>query len=336
LVSGDSMRTNIQLDFGDGTAVSYSNLSWTQEGIRHVYRSAGIFRVTTLAENSLGFDTSSLHLHVTYPVEHIQLLAPYVVIKNKEVNLTAVVWPSHFRTLTYFWWLGNNTEPIITLDSSISHTFSTEGMVTVTVQVSSGDSILQDTRSIAIQEFFKSLLLSFSPNLDEANPDIPEWRQDVGRVIKKAVADIPEEQLLVAVFPGIPTAAELFLLPPRNQSDGRKRTEEDLEQISEILVNALNQISVEFELKPGSRVIVYITQLTLAPLVDSIPRHSSSAMLMLLSVVFLGLAVFLIYKFKRYIHANRFYITYSFFTRTHSFHAHHSSRFCLSIYKDEI
>uniref|UniRef100_A0A8C1YXS6 PKD domain-containing protein n=1 Tax=Cyprinus carpio TaxID=7962 RepID=A0A8C1YXS6_CYPCA len=299
LEEGDSMRTNIQLDFGDGTAVSYSNLSWTQEGIRHVYHSAGIFRVTALAENSLGFDMSSLHLHVTCPVEHIQLLAPYVVIKNKEVNLTAVVWPSHFRTLTYFWWLGNNTEPIITLDSSISHTFSTEGMVTVTVQVSSGDSILQDTRSIAIQEFFKSLLLSFSPNLDEANPDIPEWRQDVGRVIQKAVADIPEEQLLVAVFPGIPTAAELFLLPPRNQSDGRKQTEEDLEQISEILVNALNQISVEFELKPGSRVIVYTTQLTLAPLVDSIPRHSSSAMLMLLSVVFLGLAVFLIYKFKR-------------------------------------
>lgn len=37
-----------------------------------------------------------------------------------------------------------------------------------------------------------------------------------------------------------------------------------------------------------------------APLVDSIPRHSSSAMLMLLSVVILGLAIFLIYKFKRY------------------------------------
>uniref|UniRef100_A0A8C1UGC8 PKD domain-containing protein n=1 Tax=Cyprinus carpio TaxID=7962 RepID=A0A8C1UGC8_CYPCA len=279
LEEGDSMRTNIQLDFGDGTAVSYSNLSWTQEGIRHVYRSAGIFRVTAQAENNLGFDTSSLYLHVTCPVEHIQLLAPYVVIKNKEVNLTAMVWPSHFRTLTYFWWLGNNTEPIITLDSSVSHTFSTEGMITVTVQVSSGDSILQDTRSIAIQEFFKSLLLSFSPNLDEANPDIPEWRQDVGRVIKK-VADIPEEQLLVAVFPGIPTAAELFLLPPpRNQSDGRKQTEEDLDQ---------SQCALTL-------VFVFVT----APLVDSIPRHSSSAMLMLLSVVFLGLAVFLIYKFKR-------------------------------------
>uniref|UniRef100_A0AAR2KB70 PKD domain-containing protein n=1 Tax=Pygocentrus nattereri TaxID=42514 RepID=A0AAR2KB70_PYGNA len=297
LEEGDSLRTNIQLDFGDGTAVSYSNLSWTEEGIRHVYRSAGIFRVTALAENSLGFDSTSLYLHVTCPVEHVQLLAPFVVIKNKEVNLTAMVWPSHSRTVTYFWWLGNSTEPVITLEGSISYVFSAEGMNTVTVQVSSANSILQDTKTIAVQEFFKSLLLSFSPNLDEANPDIPEWRQDVGRVIKKALLQV--SQLLVAVFPGIPTAAELFLLPSKNQSDARKRNEEDLEQISEILVSALNQNLVEFELKPGSRVIVYITQLTLAPLVDSIPRHSSSAMLMLLSVVFLGLAVFLIYKFKR-------------------------------------
>lgn len=62
---GDSLRTNIQLDFGDGTAVSYSNLSWTEEGIKHVYRTAGIFRVTALAENTLGYDTTTLYLHVT-------------------------------------------------------------------------------------------------------------------------------------------------------------------------------------------------------------------------------------------------------------------------------
>uniref|UniRef100_A0A8C4NQG3 PKD domain-containing protein n=1 Tax=Dicentrarchus labrax TaxID=13489 RepID=A0A8C4NQG3_DICLA len=302
LDEGDSLRTNIQLDFGDGTAVSYSNLSWTEEGIKHVYKSAGIFRVTALAENTLGYDTTTLFLHVTCPVEHVQLLAPFVVIRNKEVNITAVVLPSHSRTVTYFWWLGNNTEPVITLDGSISYTFPTEGMHTITVQVAAANTILQDTKTIAVKEFFKSLLLSFSPNLDEFNPDIPEWRQDVGRVIKKAllqVSDFPEEQLLVAVFPGVPTAAELFLLPHKNQSEGKKKSDEELEQVSDIIVSALNQNLVEFELKPGVRVIVYNTQLTLAPLVDSNPRHSSSAMLMLLSVVFLGLAVFLIYKFKR-------------------------------------
>uniref|UniRef100_A0A665W0T3 PKD domain-containing protein n=1 Tax=Echeneis naucrates TaxID=173247 RepID=A0A665W0T3_ECHNA len=298
LDEGDSLRTNIQLDFGDGTAVSYSNLSWTEEGIKHVYKSAGIFRVTALAENTLGYDTTILFLHITCPVENVQLLAPFVVIRNKEVNITAVVLPSHSRTVTYFWWLGNNTEPMITLDGSISYTFPSEGMHTITVQVAAANTILQDTKTIAVKEFFKSLLLSFSPNLDEFNPDIPEWRQDVGRVIKK-VSDFPEERFLVAIFPGVPTAAELFLLPRKNQSESRKKSEEELEQVSDVIVSALNQNLVEFELKPGVRVIVYNTQLTLAPLVDSNPRHSSSAMLMLLSVVFLGLAVFLIYKFKR-------------------------------------
>lgn len=40
--------------------------------------------------------------------------------------------------------------------------------------------------------------------------------------------------------------------------------------------------------------------LCLAPLVDTSENHNGSAMLMLLSVVVVGLAVFLIYKFKRY------------------------------------
>uniref|UniRef100_A0A8C4S2L0 Sortilin related VPS10 domain containing receptor 3 n=1 Tax=Erpetoichthys calabaricus TaxID=27687 RepID=A0A8C4S2L0_ERPCA len=293
------------LYFGDGIAVSYSNLSLMEEGIKHIYKSAGIYRVSAVAENSLGAETSVLHLHITCPVEHVHLSVPFVAIKNKEVNLTAVVWPNRSRTITYFWWFGNNTEPLITLDGSISHIFTTEGMNTVTVQISAGNVILQDTKAVAVHEFFKSLLLSFSPNLDEYNPDIPEWRQDVSRVIKAAlvqegtgVSEFPEERLLVAVFPGVPTAAELFLLPQKNMTEGRKKIESDLEQISEILISALNQNLVEFELKPGVRVIVYITQLTLAPLVDSSPRHSSSAMLMLLSVVFVGLAVFLIYKFK--------------------------------------
>lgn len=49
---------------------------------------------------------------------------------------------------------------------------------------------------LSLTEFFKSLLLSFSPNLDEFNPDIPEWRQDVGRVIKKALLQVSDFHFL--------------------------------------------------------------------------------------------------------------------------------------------
>uniref|UniRef100_A0A7M4F1S9 VPS10 domain-containing receptor SorCS3 n=1 Tax=Crocodylus porosus TaxID=8502 RepID=A0A7M4F1S9_CROPO len=303
---GDLQRTNIQLDFGDGIAVSYANFSPIEDGIRHVYKSAGIFQVTAYAENSLGSDTAVLFLHVVCPLEHVHLSVPFVAIRNKEVNITAVVWPSQSGTLTYFWWFGNSTKPVISLESSISYTFATEGMNTITVQVAAGSTLIQDTKEIAVHEYFQSQLLSFSPNLDYHNPDIPEWRQDIGRVIK-GVTGIPDEQILVAVFPGLPTSAELFILPHKNTTERRKGNEGDLEQIVEILFNALNQNLVQFELKPGVEVVVYVTQLTLAPLVDSSTGHSSSAMLMLLSVVFVGLAVFLIYKFKRKIPWINFY-----------------------------
>uniref|UniRef100_A0A8V0Z4L5 Sortilin related VPS10 domain containing receptor 3 n=1 Tax=Gallus gallus TaxID=9031 RepID=A0A8V0Z4L5_CHICK len=232
LLQGDLQRTNIQLDFGDGITVSYANFSPVEDGIRHVYKSAGIFQVTAYAENSLGSDTAVLFLHVV--CKYFLLLdVPFVAIRNKDVNITAVVWPSQAGTLTYFWWFGNSTKPLITLESSISYIFNEEGMNTVTVQVAAGNTLIQDTKEIAVHEYFQSQLLSFSPNLDYHNPDIPEWRQDIGKVIRRALAQvtgIPDEQILVAVFPGLPTSAELFVLPHKNTTERRKSSEADLEQ----------------------------------------------------------------------------------------------------------
>nr|XP_020486526.1 VPS10 domain-containing receptor SorCS3-like [Labrus bergylta] len=303
LDDGDSLRTSIQLDFGDGIKITYSNLSRTDDGIKHIYRTTGIYRVTASAENSQGSDSSTLFLHITSPVERVYLSAPIVAISGKEANLTAVVWPSHTRILTFFWWFDNSSEPIITLDGSISYTFQKEGKNKVTVQVASGSTIIQDSKVITVKEFFRSLLLSFSPALDEHNPDIPEWREDVGRVVRTAlsqVSGVPEDQLLVSLYPGLPSSAELFILPDEHISSEHKRSsEEALETISNIFVTALNQGLIHFELKADTHIVVYMTQQTLAPLVDSNAIHSGSAMLMLLTVVFVGLAAFFIYKFKR-------------------------------------
>ncbi|XP_071419982.1 VPS10 domain-containing receptor SorCS1 isoform X2 [Pithys albifrons albifrons] len=302
LEEGDLQRSLIQVDFGDGIAVSYANLSSTEDGIKHIYQNVGIFRVTMLVENSLGSDSAVLYLHVTCPLEHVHLSLPFVTTKNKEINATAVLWPSQVGTLTYVWWFGNNTEPLITLEGSITFTFSVEGMNTITVQVSAGSTILQDTKTVAVYEKFQSLRLSFSPNLDDYNPDIPEWRRDISKVVKRALVEatgVSSKHVLVAVLPGLPTSAELFILPYQDAAGIKKRTSADLEQISESLIQKLNQNLVHFELKPGVRILVHAAHLTAAPLVDLTPSHSGSAMLMLLSVVFVGLAVFVIYKFKR-------------------------------------
>lgn len=61
---GDSLRTSVQLDFGDGIRITYSNLSRADDGIQHAYRATGIYRVTAAAENSLGSDSCVLYLHI--------------------------------------------------------------------------------------------------------------------------------------------------------------------------------------------------------------------------------------------------------------------------------
>lgn len=43
-------------------------------------------------------------------LESIHLSAPLVALRNKEVNFTAVLWPNQVGTVTYIWWIANNTE----------------------------------------------------------------------------------------------------------------------------------------------------------------------------------------------------------------------------------
>lgn len=303
LEDGDSQRTTMQLDFGDGIRITYSNLSRTNDGIKHIYRSTGIYRVTAHAQNSQGAESSALFLHITSPVERIYLSAPIVTVRGKEANLSVMVWPNHTRTLTFFWWLDSSSEPLITLEASISYTFQRVGRNKVTVQVASGSNVMQDSQVITVKEYFRSLLLSFSPALDEHNPDIPEWREDIGRVVRTAfsqVSGVSDEQLLVSLYPGLPTTGELFILPDAHASgEHKRRNEEALDTISDVFVTALNQGLIQFELKANIRIVVYVVQQTLAPLVDSNSIHSGPAMLMLLSVVIVGVAAFFIYKFKR-------------------------------------
>ncbi|KAM9364972.1 VPS10 domain-containing receptor SorCS1-like [Pholidichthys leucotaenia] len=302
LEQGLSSMTSITVDFGDGTAISYVNISSIDDGVKHIYSKVGIYQVSATASNTLGFDRVVLYLHVTCQLEQVQLSAPSVVIKNKAVNLTTVLHPSSVGTVTYYWWLDNKTEPIVTLDGAMSFRFSKEGGHTVTVQASVGNTVLQDQKKVAVYDYFRSHVLAFSSNLDELNPGVSEWREDISRVVHRCmvqVTGISEDQLLVTVLPGIPTTAEIFIVPEKR----RRAVDEKwvhLDQLSQVLLSALNQDLIQFTLRPGVQVNVYATRLSPAPLMDSShSSHSGTAVIMLVSVLLMGLAVFVIYKFKR-------------------------------------
>uniref|UniRef100_A0A3Q3JXU3 PKD domain-containing protein n=1 Tax=Monopterus albus TaxID=43700 RepID=A0A3Q3JXU3_MONAL len=265
LEEGLGSTTGITVDFGDGAAISYVNISSIEDGVKHIYSKVGIYQVSATASNTLGFDRVTLYLHVSCQLEQIQLLAPSVVVKDKAVNFTTVLRPSNVGTVTYYWWFDNRTEPVVTLDGAMSFVFSKEGRHSVTVQASVGTTVRQDQMTVAVYDYFQSHVLAFSSNLDELNPGVSEWREDIGRVVKSSMVQVSSLAL------------------------------------SQVLLSALNQDLIQFALKPGVQVNVYATRLSPAPLVDSSDSgHSGTAVIMLVSVVLMGLAVFVIYKFKRY------------------------------------
>uniref|UniRef100_A0A8C8EGP3 PKD domain-containing protein n=1 Tax=Oncorhynchus tshawytscha TaxID=74940 RepID=A0A8C8EGP3_ONCTS len=275
----------ITLDFGDGTAISYANISSIEDGIKHIYSKVGIYRVAATALNSLGSERVLLYLHVTCLLEQVQLSAPSVVVRNEAVNLSTVLKPRYVGSVTYYWWFNNHTEPVMTLVGGMSFTFSKEGTHTVTVQVSVGNTVLQDKITVAVYEHFKSHVLAFSSNLEAFNPGVPEWRQDISRVVKDSmvqVTGISGEQLLVSVLPGLPTAAEFSL--------GSLIPEE--------------KTALYFSLCLMSKYFFPPLFFSQAPIMDiSESGHNGATVIMLVSVVFVGLAVFVIYKFKRERHS---------------------------------
>lgn len=99
---GDSLKTSIQLDFGDGIKITYSNLSRTDDGIRHIYRATGIYRVTASAENEQGSDSSTLFLHITSTAPPLLIPAAATIAWTSWIHSHNLVVLNEIRGLCLF------------------------------------------------------------------------------------------------------------------------------------------------------------------------------------------------------------------------------------------
>uniref|UniRef100_A0A669E5F8 VPS10 domain-containing receptor SorCS2 n=1 Tax=Oreochromis niloticus TaxID=8128 RepID=A0A669E5F8_ORENI len=213
---GDTSSTKYQVDLGDGVRAIYQNLTVTDEPIQHRYENPGIYKVKVKAENIAGHDEATMYIQVTAPLQEVHLEVVPIAGRNHEVNLTATVLPSEANLTVFYWWIGDSMQPILTLQNSLLTRFPKTGEVSVTVQATNSRSMVQDSRTVRVYDNFQVIPLSFSRNLDRFNPNIPEWRDDIGQVVTKILAKItgvPENSLVTVVKPGLPTTADLYVLP---------------------------------------------------------------------------------------------------------------------------
>ncbi|NWS40452.1 SORC2 protein, partial [Probosciger aterrimus] len=296
---GDVLNTKYQVDLGDGFKAIYVNLTMTGEPIRHHYENPGIYRVSVKAENVAGHDEAVVFVQVNSPLQALNLEVVPVVGRNQEVNLTAIILPKNPNLTVFYWWIGNNLQPLLTLESFLVTKFAETGDIRVTVQASCGSSMLQDSKVVHVFDNFHVLALKFTKHLDTYNPDIPEWREDIGRVVTRLLAketNVPEETLMTVVKPGLPTTADLHVLLPANQPKRKRSVTSD--KVTRAMSVWLGQSSSSFA--------VIILPLSLSVVLfcisDSQRIGGGSgywAIVILFVICLVAVGAFILYKFKR-------------------------------------
>ncbi|AWP00583.1 putative VPS10 domain-containing receptor SorCS2, partial [Scophthalmus maximus] len=301
---GDTSNTKYQVDLGDGVRAIYQNLTVTDEPIQHRYEKPGIYKVTVKAENMAGHDRATMYIQVTAPLQEVHLEVVPIAGRNHEVNLTALVLPTEANLTVFYWWIGDNLRPTLTLQNSLLTRFPETGEVSVTVQASNGRSMVQDTRTVRVYDNFQVIPLSFSRHLDYFNPNIPEWREDIGQVVTKILAKItgvPQESLVTVVKPGLPTTADLYVLPL--SSKPAKRSMFVDKRIPGIM-QAFNDNNVSFVVRGGLQVLVMLADPN-AGYHGAVggPGVWALAVIFLISIIATG--SFILYKFKRKLPGSR-------------------------------
>uniref|UniRef100_A0A8C8B8G3 VPS10 domain-containing receptor SorCS2 n=1 Tax=Otus sunia TaxID=257818 RepID=A0A8C8B8G3_9STRI len=182
---GDTLNTKYQVDLGDGFKAIYVNLTMTGEPIRHRYENPGIYRVSVKAENVAGHDEAVVFIQVNCK-------SALFVGRNQEVNLTAIILPKNPNLTVFYWWIGNNLQ----VDDHFLLRLFSQIMPNTYFQLL----FLQNCFCNLVYyllfvvffflDHFHVLPLKFTKHLDMYNPDIPEWREDIGRVVTRLLAKV--------------------------------------------------------------------------------------------------------------------------------------------------
>ncbi|XP_054438190.1 VPS10 domain-containing receptor SorCS2 [Pteronotus mesoamericanus] len=296
---GDMLTTVYHVDLGDGFKATYSNLTLAKEPIRHAYESPGVYRVSVRAENLAGHDEAVLFVQVNSRLKALYLEVVPAVGTNQEVNLTAVLLPPNPNFTVFYWWVGPSLQPLMSLNNTVTTQFADPGDVRVTVQAACGASVLQDSKVVRVLGQFQVLPLQFSQGLDAYNPNTPEWREEVGQLVTRLLAKetgIAEELLLTVVGPGLPTVADLYVLPPPSPPARAQSLTRD--QALAPVRQALDARKISFLLRAGVRVLVAVREVDTGSLrLTESGSYWVAAVLLVVGVFVAGALV--LYKCKR-------------------------------------
>ena len=228
------LGTKYTWDYGDG--VKEYNLTFDNSKRYHKYEKVGTYVISVLASNSAGSFTAKTVMRVIERVSEVFLHVTKPVVAMEPASYTAEL-ITHGPTVAdrhgfvHFAWIFEPIKtPVLSLNSSVMHTYSSPGTYEVEVRVFNAISVVSATISVTVFGDVRVLQLQFSSTLDLLNQGTKQWNELFKLVVYNYLIKtfkIRREMVEVEVSKTLPTIVTLSLVQntvPQGKLSGDSKT----------------------------------------------------------------------------------------------------------------
>ena len=250
------LGTSYTWDFGD--SVKKFNLSYEEARIQnHTYQQVGTYIIELSAVNKAGSYLAKTILRVIERVSEVFLDVTKPVVVNEEAIYTVTVKShgeqiEHKHGFVHFVWIFEPIKtPVLSLNSSVKHTYLKTGTYEVEAQVFNAISVVSTTVTVTVFGDVRVIRLEFSSTLDILNNGQPEWSKSFKLFIYDYLIrtfKIRKEMVEVDVSKTLPTIVTLSLVQnkvPPTVNSGTTPTQ-SIDDVMHAIVNKVKSKKITF------------------------------------------------------------------------------------------
>ena len=187
----------------------------------YIYKVHGEYLVSVTAVNEAGTYTVKTVIRVIDRVLNASLLVPLNVIAGESALYTVSLdrpgqaSKQEHGFIHFVWIFKPGSTPVLSLNSSVKHTYQKSGIYEIEVQVFNAISISTATSAVHVHQDVRILKLGFSAALDFYNKHTGKWRVLFEAIIENYMIEkfrIEKDMIKVCVPPDVPTVAIVSLV----------------------------------------------------------------------------------------------------------------------------
>lgn len=245
------LGTKYTWDFGDGV-IDY-NLTFDVNKRYHKYDKIGTYVISVLASNNAGSFTAKTVMRVIERVSEVFLHVIKPVVAMEAAVYTAEL-ISHGSQVAdrhgfvHFAWIFEPIKtPVLSLNSTVTHTYDSPGTYEVEVRVFNAISVVSKTTSVTVFGDVRVLQLQFSSTLDLLNQGTKQWQDFFKLMVNQYLIKtfkIPRDMIETEVSKTLPTLVTLSLVQstvPQRSTRQDVRATEDTSNPSDRTIDTVMQ-----------------------------------------------------------------------------------------------